>query len=122
MKIIVLFIGIFILVVGIAILISPAALRQLLHKFLEKRWLPYATALRIIVGVIFVFAAPQTKMPQIIWGLGILFILAGIIIPLLGAKRIEGVANWWLGMPDVVLRLWAVLAGILGILIAWAAL
>jgi hypothetical protein len=105
---------------GIATLVSPGTLKQLLYKLLQKKWLAYVTIFRILIGILLAIAAPQTKAPQFIWALGILFILAGVVIPFIGIRRIEWLANWWLERSDMVLRMWAAIATLLGIAIIWA--
>jgi hypothetical protein len=119
---IILIIGVFILGIAVAVLVSPATLRQILHQFLLKKWLVPVTFLRVVVGIVFLIAAPGTRSPLFMYILGILFILAGVSIPLLGKEKIEGLANWWLGRPDIILRIWAVLAAILGLAIIWVSI
>lgn len=77
--------------------------------------------IRILTGVVFLLAAPDTRMPTLIRVLGGLFILAGVTIPLLGAEQIDKLAGWWLARSDNVLRFWALVAMVFGGLIVWAA-
>lgn len=119
---VVMVVGFLILIIGLAVLVVPSVLKKTLKIFLEKKWLPAASIIRIVIGVLFLFAAPETKAPQFIFVLGIIFIFAGIIIPFIGAKRIERFGEWWLKSSDLILRLWAVLVIIFGILIIRAVL
>lgn len=119
---VVMVVGFLILIIGLAVLVAPSVLKKTLKIFLEKKWLPAASIIRIVIGVLFLFAAPETKAPQFIFVLGIIFILAGIILPFIGAKRIERFAEWWLKSSDLIIRLWAILAIIFGILIIRAVL
>ncbi len=120
MSFLVILIGLLIFGIGVGILFSPATLRQILNNFLLKKWLVPATLLRIFIGIIFLIAAPSTRWPIFIHILGIVFILAGVSIPLLGTEKIERLANWWMERSDAILRVWAAIAAVLGIAILWA--
>jgi hypothetical protein len=116
---IVLIIGLIILGLGVAVLVSPSTLRKLLHHFLKREWLIPVTFLRVIVGIILLIAAPVTRWPIFIYIVGIVFILAGVSIPLIGKEKIESLANWWLEQSDMVLRVWGGIAAVLGLAMMW---
>ena len=115
-------IGVLFLGVGLAVLASPAVLRGLLHRFLEARWLYWVSGLRVLVGGVLVIAAPATRLPAFVRGLGVVFIVAGVSIPLLGEARVDQMAQWWVRQSDGVLRAWGALAAVLGAVVAWAGL
>ena len=86
-SIVVLAIGLIIIVIGLAVLVKPARLKDLLYILLEKDWFRIVAALRVIIGVLFLFAAGGTRSPIFVSVMGILFILAGVLIPILGPAR-----------------------------------
>ena len=115
--------GLFMLAISIAILVAPERLKRMLQVFLDKQGFGLAAVgIRIVVGVLFLMAASGTRAPSFITAVGILFIVAGVAIPLMGRARIERLANWWLDKPDWVLRTWAVAAGALGGVFVWCGL
>ena len=122
MSTVVVIVGLFMLGMSIALLISPAKLRALLHIFLQKRWWRFAAAIRVLLGILFVVAASETRAPSLVLAIGIIFILAGLAIPLMGLSRIERMSNWWLERSDRTLRLWALAAGAFGAVILWCGL
>jgi hypothetical protein len=77
--------------------------------------------LRVLVGVIFVLAAAETRFPTFIWVLGIVTILAGLALPIIGAERIQWMGRWGLRRSDSMVRLWGAVAGAFGAFVAWAA-
>jgi hypothetical protein len=115
-------IGFLVFVIGLAVVISPAALREILHRFLESRWLFWVSGGRILVGGILVVAASSTGFPGFVRALGVVLIAAGVTIPLLGEERVDRIAEWWLRRSDSMLRGWGALAAILGAAVAWAGL
>jgi len=60
-------IGILILGIGLAVLVSPALLRDLLHRFLEFRWVYWVSGARVVVGVVLIIAAPAIAFPTTSW-------------------------------------------------------
>jgi len=94
----------------------------MLHIFLTKKWLPFVTMIRILLGILFLLAASETRAHSFVLALGILFILAGVVIPLLGTARIERLAHWWLGRSDGILRLWALFPVAFGAAVLWSGL
>jgi uncharacterized protein YjeT (DUF2065 family) len=122
MSIIVLAIGLVIVVTGLAVLIKPARLKDLLYTLLEKDWFRIVAALRVIIGVLFLFAAGGTRSPIFVSVMGVLFILAGVLIPILGSARLRYLASWWMERRDSVLRLWALVALALGGVLVWVVL
>ena len=107
MALIVVVVGVLMIGAALAMLASPDKLRTLLHGLLKPRWLPMLSALRIAVGILFILAAPHTRLPMLVWLIGLVAIVAGIIILFLGAARTQLLANWWLNRSNASLRLWA---------------
>ncbi|MBS1214963.1 MAG: hypothetical protein H6R26_3580 [Proteobacteria bacterium] len=120
MSSLVVLIGVLLLGIGLGVMLSPAVLRSLLHQFLEFRWVHWISGLRVLVGGILVVAAPATRLPAFVRGLGVLLIAAGVSIPLLGEARVDRMAAWWLRQTDGMLRAWGALAAILGAVVAWS--
>ena len=99
-------IGFLILGVGIAVVISPAILRKLIHQAIEYRWIYWVSGLRVLMGGILVVAASNTRMPGFITGLGVLLVAAGVSLPLLGEERVDWMASWWLRQSDMIVGVW----------------
>lgn len=122
MSSLVVLIGFLILGIGLAVGLSPGVLRGLLHQFLEFRWVYWVSGVRVLAGGILIVAAPATRLPGFVQGLGALLIAAGVSIPLLGEERVNQMAAWWLRQSDQMLRTWGALAVVLGASLAWTGL
>lgn len=112
-------VGLSMVVLGIGILLHPERLRRALYWFLDPRNIYPVAAIRIGSGILFLMASPYTFLPTLIAGLGMVFIAAGITVPLLGRARLERVEQWWLTVSDRVLRLWGLAAAVVGALVVW---
>jgi len=74
MGLIVVLAGLLMIGSAIALLLSPGGVGVFIHKILGPRWLPLVSALRIAGGLLFVFVAPYTRLPTLIWLTGIVAI------------------------------------------------
>ncbi|NIM03537.1 hypothetical protein GTN66_05240 [bacterium] len=120
MLILVKIVGIILVAIGIVFLLSPKRMRQWM-VFCEKGVRPYMMgALRILVGIVFLLAAPQSRVVWVMVTIGILALLGGITIFILGLERFKSMLRWSQGRSLPVLRLIALLAIAIGVLIVYS--
>jgi len=120
MLILVKLVGMIAVAMGIVFLLSPKMMRQLI-VFCQKGRRPYMMgALRILVGIVFLLAAPQSSVVWVIVTIGILALLGGITIFIIGLERFKSMLRWWHGRPLLFLRLIALLAIGFGMLILYS--
>jgi len=112
-------VGLLIAGVGTGIFISPKSCRWIIKKFIDQNWLYIAVAIRVVVGVLFLLAAPYSNAPVFIGALGLLFIIAGIALLFIGRERLKQIADWFLGQPDSMLRVLACAIVVFGFSITW---
>ena len=62
-------------------------------------------ALRIAIGLVFVFAAPASLAPRTLRVLGLLVIIAGLSTPWFGVARARSVVNWLASAGPLLMRL-----------------
>ena len=110
----------FIISISLSTIIVPATIRNSLDALLKKKWLWPVSAIRIIFGIVFLMAADQCSMPTFITVMGVVLIIAGISVPIMGRKRIESLAQWWMNQKDWVIRIWGFIAMLFGIAVALA--
>jgi len=122
MSVVVLIIGLLVMGLGLVVLAAPALLKPMVNKFIERRWMVFVVVFRITIGVLLFVAASDTRAPAFVLLMGILFIVAGILIPILGIERIKSIANWWIERSETVMRLWAAIVVLLGSALVWSAL
>lgn len=113
-------VGLLILAGGLLMLTVPNAIRGSLQMFIDRRLMPVASLVRVVIGIFFVLAAPSTRLPIFVWAIGLLAIVVGVSMPIVGFRKVEGWATWWLKKSDSVIRRWSLLAILLGALLAWA--
>jgi len=122
MPVFVLLTGVIMLLFGVAFLIAPSIVRHWFSRItVWKQFYPIA-ALRIVIGILFLVAAKETRFPVFVTVMGTISIVAGLALPVLGTERIRAFAKWGLERSDSSLRLWALAASAVGIMLVWAGL
>jgi hypothetical protein len=87
-------IGVLIGAMSLVVLVAPRQVGGVLFPRLTVGTLRWATAFRLVVGALFVIAAPSTKAPIVFTVLGVIVILAGVALPVLGIDRVRRIAGW----------------------------
>ena len=121
MRILILLIGMLIVAVGAFCMLKPASFRAWLGFFTQGNRLYAALLFRIVAGVALVAGASVTRMPQTVFWLGVLLVVAGISGFFMGVGRIRAMANWWAQRSNGVVRGWALMAVALGTVLVYAA-
>ena len=114
-----LLVGLLVVAQGIFGLLLPELFLGLVRAIQAPPILYLAAVVRILFGVILVLAAPRSRAPILLRGLGLLIAVGGILTPFFGVQFAEVVLGWWSQGPSVV-RTWAGLALLLGTLIVYA--
>ena len=76
---------------------------------------------RILIGIIFLSAASQSRIAWVIVTVGILALIGGLTFFILGLERVKTMLSWWHGRSLLVLRILALLAIAVGALILYSA-
>jgi hypothetical protein len=99
---------------GLAGIIAPAMLEDLINHAVTPNGLYFAAGIRLVMGISMFFIAPRTRFPKTLRVLGVIFIMGGLSIPFVGIEFIRGIADWWLTLGPSVLSAWGVLAILFG--------
>jgi hypothetical protein len=74
--------------------------------------------IRIVMGVLLLLGGPYCRpefySQEIVRSLGVLIVAAGVAILLVGQKQLTLLIDWWLARPTLFMRLWSLLAVVLG--------
>ena len=121
MAIVVAILGLLIAAIGVVGVFNRQVLRALVINFWLRRYgLPAAVAIRLIVGVLLILAAPSCRFSAIVRIIGIATLIAAAGLLLLGTKRLAGLVGWVVSRPSSELRLWAGAAVAFGVFLLYA--
>ena len=112
-------VGLFIAAFGVLGIASPSTLLELGRALQTTGGLWLLAFIRIVSGAILIWAAPNSRTPRILIGLGILIIIGGLATPFIGVERTREMFNWWTSQGSSLARAWPMLAIGLGGFIAW---
>jgi hypothetical protein len=79
-----------------------------------------AVLVRLVLGVLFILAAPSCRTPQIILALGVLSLVTAVGILALGSKRLDAMIAWWLDLSPVVVAVSFAAAAVFGCFLVYA--
>ena len=115
------------LVIGALVIIASAIsfaapdLRLSLERSLISPDGLYAiAAVRIAIGLVFVLAAPTSRAPRALGGLGLVVLIAGLATPWFGVDRAQAVLGWFTSAGPLLMRLDAVVGMAMGGFLVYA--
>lgn len=102
---------------------SPGVLMRLATSFWRsERSIYTAAAIRLILGVALIVAAPDCRFPAAVRILGAISIAGAIIVPVLGFNRLRSLIDWWASRPHALIRAWCLLVMAFGGFLVYAGL
>ncbi|WP_233843668.1 hypothetical protein [Dyella sp. 2HG41-7] len=117
MKMIAFACGLLILLTGISGIISPASLQPLTQLTTSTGAFLLLAAIRIVLGLILILGAPQSRMPSTIRVIGFIVLMIGIataITAFMALEQAREIVSQWMQMGDAVIRLTGVVLVVVG--------
>jgi len=114
-------IGIVFVFIGIVYLLKPGVLKSFVEFFKKGKRIYFVGLIRFVLAVIFLLAANQCKTSWVIIVFGILFMISGLLVFMLGAKRLKSILEWWQRQSSLLLRLMGLIALAVGAVIIYSA-
>ena len=111
---VVLCLGIVILLLGIVYVVKPDVLRWLMGFFKQGKRLYLVGLIRLVLAVVFLVAARDCDITWVILVFGIVFLISGLLIFILGDKKVKSILDWWQKQSSVLLRILAVVTMAVG--------
>jgi hypothetical protein len=122
MTVIALIFSLLVAAMGALGLVSPSRLLTVVRRFRTPEGHYFAAAVRLVMGVALLFAAPASRAPGALAIIGVVIILAGVITIFLSLKRFRRLIDWWSSQGSALVRAWAAVACAFGLLLAYALL
>jgi hypothetical protein len=114
-KIIVLLIAVLLVALGLTGVLWPSALMDLAKRSFTPKGLYTAAAIRIVFGLVLLFAARATATPKIVRVIGAIMLAGGIATALISAETAQRLSSWWLENGEDRLRITACLPLAIGL-------
>src|SRR4030042_5913861 len=110
-------IGIVIVAIGIVYVLKPSLMKRLFEFFKKGSRLYAAAPIRLVLAVIFLIGARECKQFWVIFVLGILFLISGILVLLLGPQKLVPILEWFQRQPEILQRIVALIVLAVGAVI-----
>ncbi len=120
MILVALVLSVFIVALGVFGIIAPSRLLAVARSFQTPAGLYFAAAFRFVLGVALLLAARTSRSPQLVYLLGLIILIAGLMTPFFGLERFRRLLDWWSAQGPVFKRIWAGLAFALGAFLVYA--
>jgi hypothetical protein len=121
MQISIILLGLLITVMGAVLMLSPARLTQFMLGHSGDPWFHIlAAAVRIVLGVILILYADETRFSTALTVLGWIALLAGVTIALTPPSRFQKMVAWAFDRFGRYLRIAALGAVVFGLFLVYA--
>jgi hypothetical protein len=120
MRIIAFVISLFIASLGAVGAVSPMRFLSIIRKFESPGGISAATVLRMVLGTSLYFSAVASRITKLLRYIGMFTFISGLLTPVVGLKRFSRLLAWWSARGSTFMRVWAVSALAIGLLLAWA--
>ena len=120
MTLLALWLSLFVTALGATGIVYPAKLLAFARLFDSLTGLWVAAVFRVVFGTALYQSAPTSHAPQILHVLGLIIIAAGLLLPLVGVKRLHRIINGWEAQGTVFTRVMAGVALAFGLLLTFA--
>ncbi|MFP6581089.1 MAG: hypothetical protein VCD00_00885 [Candidatus Hydrogenedentota bacterium] len=119
--------NIFVAIVGVSSglfsllgIVAPDTIRDFVGRRKKKNGFWFAIAGRLVVGILFIFAAPQCLLSDFVYVAGLVIATGGGILAIAGPKRFEALLDWWTALSAFEIRTWTFLSALFGGLLVYA--
>jgi hypothetical protein len=113
-------IGLLMLAVGGIGMVDPSLFIRILQAFQSMPAIYAAAALRLAIGAVLLLAAPASRAPRALRGLGVLVVLGGLLTPFLATSMSRTLFEWWTRGGPSVIRAFAAAALVVGTFVVFA--
>jgi uncharacterized protein YjeT (DUF2065 family) len=121
MAVVIKIIGMFFVLVAVGYLLKPGIMKWLIEFFSRGNRVYFAALTRFALAVVFLLAARECRQFRVIFAFGLLFIISGLLIIVLGPRKLRPVFEWWLRQSLLLYRVLAVITLAIGVVIILSA-
>ena len=114
-------IGVLLIGQGLCGIIAPDVFVGVVRFFQTPSVVYVAAALRIAIGIVLLWAATDSRLPNFLRVFGVLIVIGGVFTPFVGVQFAHTILALWASRGPGLVRLFAVVSLALGLLTVYAA-
>jgi hypothetical protein len=93
--------------ISFALFLFTGFTKKHLYFFFDQRWVNVVIVFRMLAGFIVIAAAPASGAPNLMLFLGVGIVFVAFTTPFVSDERLDELAEWWLSLSTLTLKLWA---------------
>ncbi|MCE5184597.1 MAG: hypothetical protein LLF76_00535 [Planctomycetaceae bacterium] len=113
-------VGILILAWGVTAVLKPGLIKNAVKFFNVGQRFLIAVFIRLLLAIVFLVCAFQTRHPRVILAFGVLFLVAGILLLVLPAQKRRSVLGWWAAKQVWAFQIIGIVVVLIGAVVIWA--
>ena len=117
MELVIKIIGIVFVALAIVYILKPDVMNRLFEFFKKGNRLYVAVPIRLGLAVVFLMGARECKQFWVIFVLGIILLISGILVLVLGPKKLGPIIEWFQGQSEILQRVVALIVLAVGVVI-----
>jgi hypothetical protein len=98
---------------------KPKALLDMAGRFANRAGLAVAIVLRLLLGAVALFAAPESRSPMFLYVVGTIALIAAVVLPVIGVAGYRRIIAWVASFEVVMLRVWLLCGLTFGAALVW---
>ena len=110
-------IGIVFVAIAIVYILKPGVMNRLFGFFKKGNRLYVAVPIRLGLAVVFLMGARECNHVWVIFSFGIFLLISGILVLVLGPKKLRPIIEWWQKQSVIFLRAMALIFLAIGVVI-----
>jgi len=110
-------IGIVIVAIGVVYMLKPSVVKGVFEFFKKGNRLYIAAPIRLGLGVVFLLGARECKQFWVIMAIGILLLISGILVLVMGPRKLVPILEWFQGQSEFLQRVVALIVLAVGVII-----
>jgi hypothetical protein len=114
--------GFLIAAIGTLGVASPGQVVAAMERLEPRTRFTVAVGVRLVLGIVLVLAAPDSRFPTALYTLGIIALIVALLFVPMGVERVDSLVRWWLEKPAAFLRSWFVVGIAFGAFLVYASL
>lgn len=117
MRTVIQIIGIVFVAIAIVYILKPGVMNRLFEFFKKGSRLYVAAPIRLGLAIVFLVGAGECKKTWVIIAIGILLLISGILVLVLGPKKLRPVIEWFQKQTELLHRAIALIVLAIGVVI-----
>jgi len=108
--------------ISFALFLFSGFTQKHLFFFFDQKWVSFVIVFRMFAGFIVIAAAPASGAPMLMILVGIVIIFVAFTTPFMSDSMLAELAEWWLSLSPLTLKLWGLTWMIIWLLVIYIAL